>query len=197
MNIMDLLRQRWFYASPNPLTLLSWALMTAYGVIQLKRMNVKFKRFSTIVQVTTSMFTVGLIVLIQDLCWLTLDAIRWIPIFPQFATLDFWLCFPRDAAGLALCVLMTADIYGHFTLNMKTFLSMSFYCIVTIAILIVAPNLQYAIWTNAIEQRAADSVILFGFLTNFLIGKPIIAWCYTTIWNTDEINQHCSLKHLW
>lgn len=183
---MDLLKQKWFYASPSPLTLFFWFLLAIYGTHILLKKEAKFKRSPKIFAFVNALFLVGLVILIQDTCWLVLDALRWVPVYPQFATLDFWLCFPRNILGILLMFMATSRLYGFYRLNIRTFMVLVLYCIVTVVLLWTAPHLGYTNYTYAIEQNMSDATILTGFMLNYFVGKPIIAWMYATIWQGES-----------
>jgi hypothetical protein len=181
---MQLLKSPWFYQSPNPLTLLSWAIMGFYGSTHLK--DIQFRRFSQFFRWLNALFIAGIIVIIQDIFFLSITTIRWVPIYPQFATLDFWLCFPRDLSALALLFLMEFRFYGIFTLNMKTWLSFGVLWIYTSAIFFFTPTMGITNWTYAITEGMADSTVLLAFMLNFAVGKPFLFWIYTTLWDPLE-----------
>jgi hypothetical protein len=190
MSLIELLKQPWFYQSPNPLTILSWILMAAYGSGQLLKNGVKFKRAPRLIAFINAGFIAGIIVLIQDLFFLVITAIRWIPIYPQYATLDFWLCFPRDLAGLALCIILTWDLYGLYSLkNSQTWLGFAELWIITILIFIFTPTMGITNWTFAITQGMSNQIILIAFILNFLFGKPILFIIYTTLWRKKEYGK--------
>lgn len=193
----DLLKQNpWFYQSPNPLTLLFWALMAWHGSRQLLAHKITFKRYSRILRFTNALFIAGIPILIHDLFFLTITAIRWVPVHPQYATLDFWLCFPRDLTALALCLLLTWEYQGHYSLNRKTWIGFISLWIWTAIIFSLTPTLGITNWTFAITQGMPDQIILVAFMLNFAVGKPWLYWIYTTMWenvleeSSITINNH-------
>ena len=186
MSFIELLKQPWFYQSPNPLTILSWILMAAYGSRQLLKTGVQFKRAPRLIAFINAGFIAGIIVLIQDLFFLVITVIRWIPVYPQYATLDFWLCFPRDLAGLALCFLLTWELYGLYSLNGRVWLGFSMLWSVTSLIFWITPTMGITNWTFAITQGMSDQIILVAFILNFLFGKPFLFLIYTNLWRKKE-----------
>jgi hypothetical protein len=144
--------------------------------------KITFKRYSRFFRFLNALFIAGIPVLIQDLLFLTATAIRWVPVYPQYATLDFWLCYPRDLVGLLLLFMLESRFYGIFTLNMKTFLAFASLWIWTGAVFILTPTMGLTNWTYAIIQHMPDTTILLAFMLNFAVGKPWLYWIYTTMW---------------
>jgi len=179
--LLRLIRQPWFYQSPNPLTLFFWFMMAWYGSMQLEA--VSFKRFPRLMRFLNALFIAGIIVLIQDLYFLVITTIRWVPVYPQYATLDFWLCFPRDLCALALCFLLEWEYIGMFSLNRRTWFGFACLWFVTSAFTFLAPTMGLTNWTFAITEGMPDSTILLAFMFNFALGKPFLFWIYTTMWN--------------
>jgi hypothetical protein len=160
--------------------------MAAYGSNQLLKNGAQFKRAPRYFALLNAGFIAGIIVLIQDLFFLVITAIRWIPVYPQYATLDFWLCFPRDLAALALCFLLTWELYGIYTINMRMWLGFSMLWIITALIFWITPTMGITNWTFAITQGMSDQIILVAFSLNFLFGKPFLFWIYTNLWRKKE-----------
>jgi len=182
-DLLHLIKQPWFYQSPNPLTLFFWAFMAWYGSKQLLSRGVTFKKYSRFLRFLHALFIAGFVVMIQDLYFLVITTVRWIPIYPQYATSDFWLCFPRDLCALALLFLLEGRYYGTFTLNRKTWLSFAVLWIYTSFIFFLTPTMGITNWTYAITEGMPDSTILLAFSLNFLVGKPFLYLIYTTMWN--------------
>jgi hypothetical protein len=160
--------------------------MAAYGSGQLLKNGAQFKRAPRYFAFLNAGFIAGIIVLIQDLFFLVITAIRWAPVYPQYATLDFWLCFPRDLAALALCFLLTWELYGIYTINSRVWLGFSVLWIITALIFWLTPTMGITNWTFAITQGMSDQIILTAFSLNFLFGKPFLFWIYVNLWQRKE-----------
>ena len=166
--------------------------MAAYGARQLldrPQLGVKFKskRWSWLIAFINSLWIVGIVVLIQDLFFLVITSFRWVPVYPQYATWSFWLCFPRDLAALALCFLLSHEFYGKtYSFNMRFWTDFFLLWGITICVFAVVPNMGFTNWTFAITEHMDDSVIRLAFAMNFLFGKPFLFYIYTKLWKREK-----------
>lgn len=172
----------WWALSPSPFTLAFWLVLTAYGMKQLLR-KVEYKRWRYYHAFGEASSTVGFIVLLLDLCWVVVCALRFGSMFPN-SMMQLALAGLRDLVGVIFCYLLIGNYFKTNVLHFKT--STILLVLVNWLFLAVwfifAPSPAYTDWTFAIKHGYSVGVVALSFLVSHVVGKSLVASIYYALW---------------
>jgi len=187
LNFDAVLRHPLFYSSPSPMSLLFHGLLIVWaGRVVYER--VLYKKHGWLYSLTDAFFLVGFIVLSGDFIWMTVCALRFLPVYP-----DNWFLvvsvLSRDFVGMLLCYLLERTNIGSI-IQFKSVTYWSYVLLITflVANFIYAADPSWTDWTYAIRQGMNTTYILTVFLINWIGGKLITVLLVWSWFKGKEVN---------
>lgn len=182
MNLDDVLRSPWFYKSPGPLSLIFYVSLLIYGAMKLRR-QIHYEKHGWFWAFYESTLLMGFLVLGMDVIWMSVSALRFLPMYPRDLGLVFAV-LGRDAVGMFFCYLFVGDRMKQGIISYKDSVALSYLLLTSylVAGFSIAPNPSWTDWTRAIIQGAPTSQILIVLLLQFGVGKILTALAVWTWW---------------
>lgn len=167
----------WWALSPSPFSLAFYAILIIIGIRKLIKIN-EYKRFKHLVAFSDSFFIVGFAILLGDLSWSIICALRFGSMFPK-DLLQITLVIARNFVGLLLCYLL---VVSNLRWTRKTTRYVAVNIMFQIVWFALAAGPQNTDWTYALKNGYSLATIVQAFFVSHVVGKAIVALIWKNLW---------------
>lgn len=172
-----------YLRSPSIITIFLYLLFSYYGYKKLSNGTLKFSFKWFIKDFTSSIFLLGIPVLIGDTFWVIASLLRFGAAYPD-SVLQLLLCILRDLAGLVTCFVFEWDLFKRKVvgINKETIFWIMFNILFITVWFLIAPDPSLTDFTYAIRFDYSLVRILQSVFISHCAGRYIIFLTYRSMW---------------